>query len=84
MMEVESDPTAATSDGRSSVNSGFQQPTSSDIKLDVIVVGAGLSGLATAVSTALSGHNVKVFETAKQLLEVRWTCAVGTQKNTGS
>ncbi|ROW17101.1 hypothetical protein VPNG_01393 [Cytospora leucostoma] len=68
-MAVESDPTAATSDGRSSVNSDYHQPTS-PIKLDVIVVGAGISGLATAVSTALSGHNVKVFETAKELLEV--------------
>lgn len=43
------------------------------IKLDVIVVGAGISGLATAISTALSGHNVTVFESAKELLEVRGT-----------
>lgn len=43
----------------------------SPIKLDVIVVGAGISGLATAISTALSGHQVTVFESAKELLEVR-------------
>lgn len=42
----------------------------SSITLDVIVVGAGISGLATAISTALSGHNVTVFESAKELLEV--------------
>lgn len=43
----------------------------SPVKLDIIVVGAGISGLATAISTALSGHNVTVFESAKELLEVR-------------
>lgn len=43
----------------------------SPVKLDVIVVGAGISGLATAISSALSGHNVTVFESAKELLEVR-------------
>ncbi|KAF6814664.1 FAD binding domain-containing protein [Colletotrichum sojae] len=42
----------------------------SPIKLDIIVVGAGLSGLATAVAAALSGHNVTVYESAKELLEV--------------
>jgi salicylate hydroxylase len=42
----------------------------SPIKLDVIVVGAGISGLCSAISTALSGHNVTVFESAKELLEV--------------
>lgn len=60
---------------RMAVNSGGSgaaeavQPTS-PVKLDVIVVGAGISGLATAISTALSGHNVTVFESAKELLEV--------------
>lgn len=47
-----------------------QPQQKSTIKLDVIVVGAGISGLATAISTALSGHNVTVFESAKELLEV--------------
>lgn len=42
----------------------------SPVQLDVIVVGAGISGLATAISTALSGHKVTVFESAKELLEV--------------
>ncbi|KAF3765403.1 FAD binding domain-containing protein [Cryphonectria parasitica EP155] len=42
----------------------------SAVKLDIIIVGAGISGLATAISSALSGHNVTVFESAKELLEV--------------
>lgn len=42
----------------------------SPIRLDIIVVGAGISGLASAISSALSGHNVTVFESAKELLEV--------------
>ncbi|GKT41565.1 FAD-dependent monooxygenase OpS4 [Colletotrichum spaethianum] len=43
--------------------------TKSTVQLDIIVVGAGLSGLATAVAAALSGHRVTVFESAKELLE---------------
>jgi ribulose 1,5-bisphosphate synthetase/thiazole synthase len=42
----------------------------SPVQLDIIVVGAGLSGLATAIGAALSGHHVTVFESAKELLEV--------------
>lgn len=42
----------------------------SPAKLDIIVIGAGLSGLAAAISTALSGHSVTVFESAKELQEV--------------
>lgn len=54
------------------VSHGEEKPQQkSPVKLDVIVVGAGISGLATAISTALSGHNVTVFESAKELLEVR-------------
>lgn len=40
------------------------------MSLEVLVVGAGLSGLATAISCALAGHAVTVFESAKELLEV--------------
>lgn len=40
------------------------------VRLDVIVVGAGLGGLATAVSIAQSGSQVTVFEAAKELSEV--------------
>ena len=39
-------------------------------KLRIIVVGGGLSGLATAIASALSGHDVIVLESAKELAEV--------------
>ncbi|KAL6399164.1 FAD binding domain-containing protein [Ilyonectria robusta] len=42
----------------------------SPVSLDVIVVGAGLSGLASAISCALSGHNVTIFESTEELSEV--------------
>ena len=42
----------------------------SPVALDIIVVGAGLSGLSAAISCALSGHNVTVFESAQELLEI--------------
>lgn len=35
-----------------------------------MIVGAGLSGIAAAISTALSGHAVEVIEQAKELAEV--------------
>ncbi|KAE8381440.1 hypothetical protein BDV26DRAFT_301536 [Aspergillus bertholletiae] len=41
-----------------------------EARLHIIVVGAGLSGLATAISCATSGHRVEVIEQAKELAEV--------------
>ncbi|KAI9482732.1 MAG: hypothetical protein EXX96DRAFT_647567 [Benjaminiella poitrasii] len=38
--------------------------------LDVIIVGGGLGGLATAIAVKRAGHNVIVLEGAKQLSEV--------------
>lgn len=36
----------------------------------MVIVGAGLSGIATAISAALSGHSVQVIEQAPELAEV--------------
>lgn len=38
--------------------------------LKILVIGAGIGGLATAVSLALKGHKVTVYEQAPQLAEV--------------
>lgn len=39
-------------------------------RLDIIIIGAGLSGLSAAVSCAQAGHNVLVLEGARELAEV--------------
>lgn len=60
-----------------------QQPnqTHDDAILDVVVVGAGLAGLAAAISISLSGHNVTVLESAKELLEVYNSAMPHTYRN---
>ncbi|KAF4825406.1 FAD-dependent monooxygenase OpS4 [Colletotrichum tropicale] len=63
-------PRASASSAEKSDNMAVTAHTRSSVQLEIIVVGAGLSGLATAVAAALSGHKVTVFESAKELLEV--------------
>ena len=43
---------------------------SPDYRLDIVIVGAGLSGIGAAISCAIGGHSVKVLEAASQLSEV--------------
>ncbi|KAG9923803.1 hypothetical protein KCU98_g21741, partial [Aureobasidium melanogenum] len=45
-------------------------PSATSSSLDVIVIGAGLGGLAAAISCALGGHNVTVLEQARELAEI--------------
>ncbi|KAJ5376230.1 hypothetical protein N7509_013116 [Penicillium cosmopolitanum] len=40
------------------------------VHLDVIVVGAGLAGLATAIALARRNHKVTIYEQAQRLAEV--------------
>jgi len=51
----------------------FVKPTTADsiMKLNVIVVGAGIGGMAAATALGRRGHNVVVFEDAPQIGEVR-------------
>jgi len=42
-----------------------------DVK--VIIVGAGIGGLQTALALAADGHTVTVLESAKSFEEVRWS-----------
>ncbi|EYE97466.1 putative monooxygenase [Aspergillus ruber CBS 135680] len=39
-------------------------------RLEITIVGAGLSGIAAAISCATTGHSVRVIEQAKELAEV--------------
>lgn len=38
--------------------------------LNIIIVGAGLAGLAAGIQSALSGHSVLILEAARELGEV--------------
>lgn len=54
----------------SPLQSQEQTPKQSKVKLDILVVGAGLGGLATAIALRRRGHEVTVFEQAPELMEV--------------
>lgn len=52
-------------------------PLADSSSLDIVVIGAGLGGLAAAISCALGGHRITVLEQAKELAEVRPTYPTG-------
>lgn len=56
-----------------STKTGSKFPTEARVKLSVVVVGAGLGGLALSIALARRGHVVRVLEQAKQLGEVSKT-----------
>lgn len=41
------------------------------VKLEILIVGAGLGGLSAAVACALGGHHATVLERSPELAEVR-------------
>lgn len=49
------------------------EETSAAVRLRVVIVGAGLGGLATAIALARKGHSVEVLEQARQIGEVMST-----------
>jgi 2-polyprenyl-6-methoxyphenol hydroxylase-like FAD-dependent oxidoreductase len=53
------------------------------VPLNVIIVGAGLGGLAAAIALARNKHNVTIYEQAERIAEVHSVIAVtSTQKLT--
>lgn len=58
-----------------------ETPKQSKVKLNILVVGAGLGGLATAIALRRRGHEVTVFEQAPELMEVSALNSIGTHHN---
>lgn len=53
------------------INNSQRCPQQASLKLNVVVVGAGLCGLSLAVALSRRGHSVRLLEQASQLGEVR-------------
>ena len=53
------------------LDSAGRAAPASAVRLDIVIIGAGLGGLATAIALALKGHKVTVLEQAAALGEVR-------------
>lgn len=51
--------------------------------LDIIIVGAGLGGLAASIECARSGHNVTMLESASELAEVGSTSPFSPENDQG-
>lgn len=52
---------------------GSTNPTPARLKLNIVIIGAGLGGLALAIALVRRGHSVRVLEQAPKLGEVSWT-----------
>lgn len=57
--------------GHSPINAFEDDVQTSRLPLRIVIVGAGLGGLATAIALARRGHSVVVLEKATKLGEVR-------------
>ena len=55
-----------------------------DTGLNVIVVGAGLGGLACAIECRRKGHNVIVFENAPEIMRIGDTLVADFESQTDS
>ena len=58
---------------QTNTRAGLISPKPTHIKLNVVIVGAGLGGLALSIALARRGHVVRILEQAKQLGEVSKT-----------
>lgn len=48
--------------------------TDGQVKLDIVIIGAGVAGLSAAIALKRDGHNVVIYESTHTLSEVRTPC----------